>query len=283
MPSSNDPFKYSTLSDWINSLNTVRRNLSLTQYSDSNAGQGKTAKSSSITNFLSSLNALKSNTYGSYATFTTSNTSAVSSGKTIVALDVEGAKIDATLASLKRICKNEVTNVNNFTSFSLEVTSTGFSRASFSQVLVSDTQFSRDSNFTKFTDFGEDCSNCSNFSKETKGNEQFVGFSQETEFRAHTGFTTCNLGNNRNTDFFKCTDNAQAHFAQEAFYGDKSDNARDSDFSDRGCTDNSNCSVQNNFSECSNFAPNESCPNTCSKTGTTNTLTQQFSGFAVRT
>ena len=301
MPSSNDTFKYSTLSAWIDSLNTVRKNLSLTQYSDSSAKQGQTAKSSSITNFLSSLNALKSNKYGSYATFTISNSSSVSSGKTIVALDIEGDKIDATLASLKKICGNDITGVSNTSGFSLVGTFvSGFSRASFSRTLVtSNSNFSNDSQFTDNTNFSPDqCSNdsdfsdCSFFTDMSRFSDNY-GCDNNTRYGRDTSFSTCNQGGNSNTPDKDCTK-----------FSDSGDCVNHTDCAlDNKSSGDSNCYKQSNFSEtcpkfsdCSNFSqatgdsnntnfsPNSgTCDNTCSVGGTINTLTTLFSGFAVKT
>lgn len=301
MPSSNDTFKYSTLSTWIDSLNTVRKNLSLTQYSDSNAGQGQTAKSSSITNFLSSLNTLKNNKYGSYATFTVSSSSSVSSGKTIVALDVEGDKIDATLASLRKICGNDVTGVSNTSGFSLVGTFvSGFSRTSFSRTLVtSNSNFSNDSQFTDNTKFSPDScskdtdfSDCSFFTDMTKFSDVY-GCDNNTRYGRDTSFSTCSQGSNSNTpnklcfefsESGSCVDNADCALNSQSS-GD-SNCSKQSNFSET-CTKFSDCS---NFSQATgnsnntNFSPNNgTCDNTCSVGGTINTLTTLFSGFAVKT
>lgn len=284
--------QYQTLSDWISSLNTIRTNLSAGTYTDiTGASVDSTAKASTINNYLAAINELRNNSYGTYGVYAISNPESVTVG-TLIKDDIN-SKIDATLQDLSTLCGNTVKNVAS-SGFSLQgAFVSGFSRTSFSQTLI--TSFSDFSNNsadkTKFTDFNDECaffSKKANFSDEmffsdhcTEKGTYCTNKQMNTSFSTDTEGFFSNTSKNqfsRNTVFTDCT--------EDPVFSKDTEFSKDTDFSPDTCnnttkfSNNSNDSV---FSDMTNFNPNSSCDNTCSITGTTNSLTSLFTGYAVRT
>lgn len=292
-----DVFKYSTLASWISSLNTVRNNLSLTNYSDSSTAAGSVAKASAINSYLASINALRSNTYGAYGVYSISNPETIATNSVID--DDIVTKIDTTLADLKTICANDLSNLTSTSGFSLQNISTSFSRTSFTRTLVaSNTNFADNSaNNSNNTDFNPDfctfnSANFAQFSDDFSADFCRTNFTNllfdSTNFNKNTSFSTDNpFSSNFNTPNSDDSNDNDCNFCIDfnETCSNCTDRTRFSDFSD-ACSNNTNCVTNTNcqnFSDMTNFTPNQTCSNTCGVTGTINTLTALFAGFAVRT
>lgn len=270
-----DVLKYSTLSSWITSLNTVRNKLSLSAYSDSSTSAGKVAKASAVNNYLASINALRSNTYGSYGVYAISNPETVSANNVVD--DVIVTKIENTLSDLNRICANTLTGITSTSGFSIQGTTlTGFSRTSFTRTFTptyTNCAFEAANN-GKCTNFSPDFADpgCSNFND---GSDAYYGdFNRNTSNGTDNPFSS--MFNTPDGDCNLCVNYQCSEFGQCGNFNNFND----------VCDNFGNCVTNvnfNNFNNNTNYSPNQSCTNTCSDTGTINTLTAQFSGFAVRT
>ena len=271
--------KYSTLASWISSLNTIRTNLSLTQYTDSATKADTVAKASAVNNYLNSINNLRSNKYGAYGVYAISNPESVSG----VIDDNIITKIDTTLSDLAHICANDLTRLTSTSGFSLENIQTSFSVTSFTRTLVAaNTNFVNQSNNGNCTtNFSPDfCDHFStNMSNELDWTPQDCMYF--SDFNKNTSFATDNpYGSNFNTPMGDC--NVCIDYSRTCFNFENC--TTNTDFTDAcsnfgNCVTNTDCSNQSNLT---NFNPNTSCSNTCNKTSTVNTLTPQYSGFAVR-
>lgn len=270
-----DVLKYSTLASWITSLNTVRSKLSLTSYSDSSTSAATVAKASAVNNYLASINALRSNTYGSYGVYAISNPETINTDD-IIDDDIV-TKIESTLSDLNNICANTLSDLTSTSGFSIQGTTlTGFSRTSFTRTFApSHTNCAFNSaNNSNFTDFSPD-SLVSGFSNFSDGSDAYYGdFNRNTSNGTDSPFNS--YFNTANSDCNLCVNFECSEFSNCATFSNFNDEC--SNFSN--CTTNVNFS---NFNNNTNYSPNQTCSNTCSNTGTVNTLTAKYSGFAVRT
>lgn len=285
--------KYQTLSSWISSLNTIQNKLSVSPYSEgTGASVGKQVKAQTVTNYLNSINSLRSNTYGAYGVYAISNPEKVNQ-ETIIDDNI-GTKIDITLRDLATLCANTLQNVPTVTGFSLQGTFiSGFSRTSFSrETVTSFSDKSNNSNDSNDTDFSDACSKFTDFNEDSNHDFNFASnctdFAENSDFNKNTSFSTDNPFNSHfNTPNSDCS-----NFEIDSFCGQgggcsqDTDKAFCTDFYPDTCSDNSNCSVNSkclNFSDMTNFNPNSVCTNTCNNSGTVNSLTSLFTGYAVRT
>ena len=288
-----DVIKHSTLDSWISTLNTVRANLSLTQYSTTSAA-GQIAKAEAITNYLASINSLRNNTYGAYGVYAISNPEKVLAD-TVINDDIH-TKINSTLNDLLTICANDLTGLSATSGFSLEGVTTTFSRTSFSRIL--DAGFTNKSNFSDNSNYSPD-NGCAFFSD----NCSDTGYTAEFDCGSDWSDFTDNVGNCNRDTIFSTNAGSDSTFFNVPFsnmIGDCSQEsrcfqfARFSDFSADfarfsgnfdvdTCVTNSNCTTFTQDATNTNFDTDSVCNNTCAVTNTMNTLTPIFAGFAVRT